>query len=188
MPILGVIDSAKSGHLWAPVGAYEPIGIATVPSGGAVSVGFGSIPQTYAHLQIRAIAKDSQSTGNHSFSLVFNSDTGANYSYHSVGGTGSTTTASSSTSLSASYAGFITAIDSTSIFAANIIDILDYSNSSKNTTTRTLGGADLNGSGQVQLISTAWFNTSAVTSIVIYPASGQTFQQYSSFALYGIKG
>lgn len=174
---------------WEPAGAYESIAAVTVPSGGVASVTFSSIPQNYAHLQIRAIAKDTQSTGNHSFFMLFNSDSAANYSYHAISGNNNgSTTASGVSNLSASFSGFITATDTTNIFAPNIIDVLDYSSNVKNKTTRTLGGADLNGSGQIQFISTGWFSTSPITSIAIFPAATQTLQQHSQFALYGIKG
>ena len=51
MPILGVIDSAKTGNL----SSYESIQTITVGSGGASTIVFSSIPSTYAHLQIRAL-------------------------------------------------------------------------------------------------------------------------------------
>ena len=70
-----------------------------------------------------------------------------------------------------------------------IFDILDYTNTNKNTTTRALTGNETNGTaGQAILFSSGnWRNTAAITSILIYPSSGN-FSQYSSFALYGIKG
>jgi hypothetical protein len=68
-----------------------------------------------------------------------------------------------------------------------VIDILDYANVNKYTTIRVLGGADLNGSGAINLVSGLWMNTAAVTSFLISADSGN-LAQYSSFALYGIKG
>jgi hypothetical protein len=73
-----------------------------------------------------------------------------------------------------------------SVFAANVIDILDYANTNKYKTTRSFSGADNNGSGFVQFMSGLWMNTAAITSITILPNS-DNFAQYSSFALYGIK-
>jgi hypothetical protein len=64
---------------------------------------------------------------------------------------------------------------------------LDYTNTNKNKTARSLWGYDANGSGYVGLYSGLWRNTSAINRIDYVPASG-TFPQYSSFALYGIKG
>jgi hypothetical protein len=73
-------------------------------------------------------------------------------------------------------------------FGANIIDILDYANTNKYKTTRTLSGGDNNGSGFVQFMSGNWRNTNAVTSIDIFQVDGDTIAEYSQFALYGIKG
>ena len=75
----------------------------------------------------------------------------------------------------------------TSMIAANIIDLLDYSNTNKYKTLRVLAGYDTNGAGVVLLGSGLWMNTNAISSIAITPYSG-TFTQYTQFALYGIKG
>jgi hypothetical protein len=74
------------------------------------------------------------------------------------------------------------------VFGTFIIDILDYANTSKYKTQRGLGGADLNGSGYISFNSGNWRNTNAITSISLTPLYGSQFAQYSSFALYGIKG
>jgi len=49
-----------------------------------------------------------------------------------------------------------------------------------------LGGVDLNGSGEIWFNSSLWLNTAAINNIVL--TSIGTIQQYSSYALYGIKG
>jgi hypothetical protein len=70
-----------------------------------------------------------------------------------------------------------------------IFDILDYTNTNKYKTVRMLGGVDFNGSGEVDFMSGLWLNTSAITRIDFLPSYQSTqFQQYSSFALYGIRG
>ena len=70
---------------------------------------------------------------------------------------------------------------------AGITDILDYTNTNKNITVRTLAGSDGNGSGEIQFTSGLWINASTtITSLTINPGAG-TFTQYSSFALYGVR-
>ena len=71
-------------------------------------------------------------------------------------------------------------------FGAGVIDILDYANTSKYKTMRSLSGFEDNSNGQIWLISGLWMSTSAVTSITIAPTTSPILQ-YSSFALYGIK-
>jgi hypothetical protein len=73
------------------------------------------------------------------------------------------------------------------VFGAGIIDILDYTNTNKYKTVRSLNGVDNNGSGALALNSSLWLNTAAITNITI-TSDGTLFDQYSSFALYGIKG
>ena len=84
-------------------------------------------------------------------------------------------------------AGMSGASATSGVFAAAVIDILDYANTNKNKTIRALDGLDNNGSGTVAFSSSLWSSTSAINSIEISGLGG-TIQQYSSFALYGIKG
>ena len=70
-----------------------------------------------------------------------------------------------------------------------VIDILDYANVNKYKTTRTLGGAELNqASSEIVFQSGLWRSTNAITSIGFTEATGSNFEQYTQFALYGIKG
>jgi predicted patatin/cPLA2 family phospholipase len=75
-----------------------------------------------------------------------------------------------------------------STFGAGVIDILDYADTNKFKTTRTLNGVSSNASSAIDyifLVSGLWRSTSAITSITL---TGNNFAQYSHFALYGIKG
>jgi hypothetical protein len=179
--ILGILDSG--GAAAGAGGSYESIATVTVGSGGSATVSFTSIPATYTHLQIRGIARTAT---NVSLGLQFNSDTGSNYSRHFLNSNGSSVAAGGAANTTNSYAG--TTATATSAFGANIIDVLDYANTNKYKTTRTLSGGDNNGSGFVQFMSGSWRNTNAVTSIDIFQVDGDTITQYSQFALYGIKG
>ncbi len=184
-PILGIYASSNYQRV-TDTGAYFPLGAVTVGSGGAANVEFTSIPSTYTHLQVRAIIKN---TANNSESVRFrfNGDTAGNYSFHRLFGDGSS--ASAYGEANTSYAGEASSSNSpqTNIFSALVYDVLDYANTNKYKTTRGLSGKDFNGSGNIFLFSGNWRNTAAVTSLTIYPNS-DNFAQYSSFALYGIKG
>jgi hypothetical protein len=190
MPVLGIIASQMSGHLTPPaVLAYDSIATTTVSSS-VSTITFSSIPATYTHLQLRIIARGTVAQGEMQTFYRFNSDTGTNYAYHLFRGNGSAAFSDGGTSASqASAQTRYSAANATSgIFGAGVTDILDYANTSKYTTIRNLGGVDANGSGQVYYTSGLWMNTSAVTSITIGINDGGDFAQYSSFALYGIKG
>jgi hypothetical protein len=120
-----------------------------------------------------------------------NSDTGSNYPNHFLNGNGSSAGAFGYDTSQYAYA-FLSmypaASASANLFGSAVIDVLDYQNSNKNKTIRSLGGYDVNGSGVVRLNSSVWLNTAAVTRIDITDYRGGNMAQYSSFALYGIKG
>ena len=82
--------------------------------------------------------------------------------------------------------GIVQGGNAANIFGTGIIDILDYADTSKYKTVRTLFGYDANGSGYIAFSSNLWQSTSAITSITMTPVNG--IAEYSSFALYGIKG
>lgn len=186
-PILGIYASQISGHLFGPSGAYDSIATTTVGAGGAASVTFSSIPSTYTHLQLRLFGRSTGSNTQSYVKLEFNGDTtGSNYYSHYIQADGSTVAVGPNASISIHY-DIAGANANTSVFGAIIFDVLDYTNTSKNTTTRALGGVDNNGSGRMNLTSGLWLNTNAVTSITLTPFSG-SFAQYTSAALYGIKG
>ena len=177
--LIGII--ASSGV--AAGGDYESIATVSVGAGGASTVTFSSIPSTYQHLQIRGIMRST--TANHA-DMQLNSDTGNNYAGHALEGTGSAVSAFGGASRANMFSIFYTNGTSTGV-GSGVADILDYANTNKNTTVRSLRGTEDNSSGNMSFISGLWMNTAAVTSITL-TARGGTFLQYSDFALYGIKG
>jgi hypothetical protein len=168
---------------------FESIATVSVGSGGAANVEFTSIPATFTHLQIRYTCRSTAaSVGQYDPVLIrFNSDTATNYSYHYLTGTGSAVNVSGGANSSSIFGGLFGYGNTNSAFNAAVTDILDYTNTSKYKTVRTLSGVDNNGSGEVFFDSGSWRNTNAITQILLYPPSGN-FTEYSSFALYGIKG
>ena len=185
-PILGIIASSQQGAL--AVGDYESIATTTVGSGGVADIEFTSIPSTYQHLQVRYLARGTFSGNEISLRMRLNSDTGNNYARHLLEGEGATASAFATSSGNLMALGSVPADTGTaSAFGAGVIDLLDYKDTNKYTTSRTLNGQDRNGSGTINLASSLWMNTAAVTSITIF-ADSNNLAQYSSFALYGIKG
>lgn len=167
--------------------SYESIATVTVGAGGASSVDFTSIPSTYKHLQIRMIARGNYAGSDDDIKATFNSDT-SNAANHGLYGTGSSAAAYAATTGLPNIGRFAGAGSSANVFGVSVADILDYTNTNKYKTVRSLCGVDNNGAGIVLLESSLWLNTSAITSINLKPVSGTAFNQYSSFALYGVKG
>jgi len=183
--LIGII--ASSGGVAAATTAYESI--ATVSGTGSnTSVTFSSIPANYTHLQVRGISRNTGGGSTYPIYLTFNgSSTG--YSWHYVKGNGTTASASGAASevninlQNADAGGTSTA----NVVGAQLIDILDYTNTNKYKTVRGLTGTDTNGAGAISLGSGSWQNTNAITSLTI--TNGYDFFSTSTtFALYGIKG
>jgi hypothetical protein len=193
MPILGIIDSAKTGNL--VTNSYEAIASAT-PTGTVVT--FSSIPSTYVALQIRAnVQTNRAATFQSQLAITFNNDTSANYGFQSLYTAGFSTmssnsaaTGNTSTGNNYMYAGLTQHWNSGSYnnSAWNIIDIAEYANTSKYKTLYSLAGTV--GPNAVQASTwfdqSYWLSTSAINRIDI--TSAYSYNSGTTFALYGIKG
>ena len=185
-------SSFLAGNPAVQFSSYESIATVTVGSGGAADVEFTSIPSTYTHLQIRGIARTDRTAYFLDFGKMnFNSDTGSNYTTHHLYGDGSGAFTFADVNIAYTSILRFTGVASptpSDTFGAFVVDILDYKDTNKFKTIRNLGGADTNGAGELGLFSGLWRSTSAITSITIAPGGGTQFNEYTQFALYGIKG
>ena len=140
-----------------------------VLTGNTAEINFSSIPATFTHLQVRVFGR-----GTTSFSdgltlyTRLNNDSGSNYADHQVFGNGTAAFSSggaTKTQMDASQV-FADSSATANIYGVTIVDILDYANTNKNTTIRTLGGWDGNSTkGRATLASGLWMNTAAVNAI-----------------------
>lgn len=164
---------------------FIKIASVTVGSGGASTIDFTSIPSTYTDLCVKVSVRYSAS-GDASSYIRFNGDSGSNYKRIILYGDGSAA-ASASATANAAYAGAIGLSTFTAnTFASNEIYIPNYAGSSQKSL--SVDGVSENNATLVYTIFNAnlWTNTSAITSMSIFP-SGGTFNQYSTATLYGIK-
>ena len=139
-------DGTAVYNPFSPTGSYDALATYTVGAGGVSQIDFAGIPNTYTHLQIRAIAKATASGGATGLWFANSDTTQSNYYSHFLVGNGSSASAAAyNNPYSWSY--------SDSTFAGLIIDILDYASISKYKTIRTLRGWDNNGSGNISLES-----------------------------------
>jgi len=185
--LIGIIASSGGGVATD----FQSIATVAVGAGGVSSVSFTSIPSTYTHLQLRAISRDG-AAGSAGTPIYFrwNSNT-SNYAFHYLYGNGTSAAAQAYTGQAYAQAGFAAPGSApANVFGAYVMDILDYSNTNKNKTFRTLSGYDSNSGSTNDLVTfeSSWVaDTTAISSITIFPGSGN-IAQYSHFALYGIKG
>jgi hypothetical protein len=185
MPILGIMASQISGHLWAPEGAYDSLASVT-PSGSVSSITFAGIPTGYKHLQLRIFYSITTGSIYEDLQVRFNSDSSASYTLHQLKGNGSAASAFAATGKT-EIAPAVLNTTTTTTYSTCVLDILDYSNTNKYKTTRDIFGWDANGSGDVGLRSGLWLNTAAISTIGITFTGGYNFTSASSFALYGCK-
>ena len=189
MAVVSLKYKSKQGTLTAPgdvdPGAMIPIATTTLSTATA-TITFSSIPQVYEHLQLRI--SGGTAAGN-TIEIQFNSDTGNNYSIHRI-------TANNGSSIAVGGAASQTRIAlgagaglnfASSVVSGAILDILDYANTSKNKTTRSITGWDSNSAGYLDFESGAWYSTAAINRIDLKGASSSNWVSGSTVALYGIK-
>jgi len=190
--LLNTVLGSLSSGVAAATGSFESIATVTA-TGSETALNFTSIPSTYSHLQIRGIARSLEVAANSRRGTIrFNSDSGSNYTQHSLQGDGTSASAFGYSGLTYIYIEQMALTDGciANAFGVSIMDIIDYASTSKFKTLKVINGGSNNNTStsfQVGLGSGLWRSTSAITSIQI-GLDGETFKSGSTFALYGIKG
>jgi hypothetical protein len=182
----------KSRSLLAGNAAFQPTSfesIATITgTGSSGTITFSSIPSGYKHLQIRSNFFTS-AYGTPAIRLQFNGDTGANYANQRLF-TNSATVGANNVANGTNILLIGGSPDINSDYAiSSIVDIHNYSSTTKNKTVRGISGTDgaaYFAAGNASLISGLYISLSAISSITISLAS-LNFTTNSTFALYGIK-
>lgn len=143
--------------------------------------------QGYKHLQLRITTRDNRSSfAGSQLYMRFNADTGANYSWHTLQGSGSSVSSGAGSGASLMYVcDNVGGSGTGSAWAGAIIDILDFSNTNKYKTMRALGGM-AQAYNWLNLSSGSWRNTDAITSIIFSGLGSQVAG--SRFSLYGSLG
>jgi hypothetical protein len=187
------VSDALTGSINLPsagleVGDFQLISSVTLNATQS-TVTFGGIPQNFKHLQVRMLTYNTASQGN--IYLNINNDSAGNYTYHYTRGNSTSPNSDYGVGNTFAYINYDT--NSGSAYAPRIIDILEYANTAKLKTIRSLGGWNSNGSGIVFLQSNLWTKAgSGVTSDAIntlsFSYSAGSFASGSTFSLYGLKG
>lgn len=185
-PILGVVASSKTGRLLLP-GSYESI--QTIPlSSNQQSIEFTNIPQTYKHLEIRAIIRDTYPNTYPGTVVYMNGVGNGTFNYLSGDGNGGTGAIGGAVS---AYAGNAAGGDTPAgNYMCWISRIPDYTDTSKQKLMTNLNGNSANTySNHIAFWVWSPGFTAAVTSIRIFEGDNNfKLMPGSHFALYGIKG
>ena len=161
----------------------------TVGAGGAANISFTNIPQTYTDLCVVVSCRKSLSMGIGYSSINFNGDSGSNYGYVFLNGSGTgifQNLTSPSTFLfftSDDQANTSNTFGSTSIYIPNYVSNTGF----KSVYTHCVSENNSAGSAFMDLHSGIWRSTSAITSIVLADTlTSSSFVQYSTATLYGV--
>jgi len=164
------------------------ISTVTVGSGGSSSIDFTNIPQTYTNLLIKLSLDGSGYNATDGY-LRFNSST-SGYSWRRLlkDGNTSTGTSDSGSSQTSIFAVYGSGTNSTNaVFGSNEIYIPNYTSSNHKSVINE-SATETNSADQfIFMLNGLWANTSAITSISIFPSGSNTWAQYSTATLYGIK-
>lgn len=176
----------KFNTLWDGRSAVSAIdGISgVILSSSASSITFSNIPQTYSHLQLRMRGTGTTNMG--IFVVRFNGDTGGNYRTRILYGDATNVT-SGYTSISPNGLNGTFEYAYGTYHPTSVMDIYEYSSSTKYKTMRTIDGTDRNGTGDIEFGTGVWKNQSAVTTITISPQYASGFAANSYFGLFGVK-
>jgi hypothetical protein len=160
---------------------YTPLATTTLSSA-AATVTFSSISGSYTDLILVASCQTNAAGTDKDLYLRFNGDSANNYSRTRIVGNGSTATSARQNDVSQIVCGAMPGTSYTSTFAANVIQIQNYANT---TTFKTILVRNNLSQIAVQAIVGLYRSTSAITSLTLIPESG-SFVSGSTFTLYGI--
>ena len=154
----------------------------TVGAGGASSVTFSNIPQTYTDLKVVVSARSNRASVTDDVVLGLNGVT-TNQSIRALFGNGATASSATDTTIYGSIDG---ASATTSTFGNTEFYIPNYT--SANNKSVSVDAVNENNATTAYSYLTAglWSSSAAITSIVLTSFNSATFVEFSTFYLYGI--
>ena len=163
---------------------FELIASSTVGAGGAADITFSSIPSTYKDIVVVCSLRH---TGAQVFATL-SLNAGGSYSYRSIVGTGSGTPSSGAASDNL-YQIWVDGSNQTSnTFSSSQIYIPNYASTSQYKSISIESVTENNATAAYTGMNAALYSSnSAITSLSITPWASDTFVQFSSAYLYGVK-
>ena len=164
---------------------FYKIASVTVGSGGASSIDFTSIPQTYTDLILKVSIRTNRGFLTDALAVKLNNSTS---SYLSRDLTYDNTNAASYTDLFGVGYNLNTQGNggTSSTFSNQEIYIPNYTGSNNKSFSSNSVVENNNPDARVEIMATLWSNTSAVTSIILASYTSNTILQHSTATLYGI--
>jgi hypothetical protein len=154
-------------------------------TGSSGSIVFTSIPQTYTDLLL-VISGRTTATGNHVSTLQFNSNSGANYNFRFLQGTGGAASSGAATSTTSFQIGYVNDAGTTSnTFCNQSVYIPNYTSSTAKSMSVDSVQENNGAQGLGWINAGSWSLTSAITAIDCGVSSG-FWTSTSTVSLYGI--
>ena len=172
MNVVGIVSSSLFPGI--PDSDFFSLGSITVTDTTTSTATISNIPSGYKHLQVRWMASNNGATNDANVTIRFNGDTGSNYSWRHTYSTAVSPNTSSNYGNSGSGATSMSLARAVgnaggTLFACGIIDILDYSNTSKNKNISSVygnaRGANATTDQYMFVGGGSWSSTAAITSI-----------------------
>jgi hypothetical protein len=166
----------------------QPIYTQTVGAGGASSIAFNNIPQTFTDLKIVASVRTARSAGaTDDISIWFNGNTSALYSIRALQGSGSAASSFGNSSQIVISNTIVNGNTSTaSTFGSFEVYIPNYTGANFKSLIIDSVQEDNASGAFMRMIAGLFSNTSAITSISFQSSNGFNVNQYSTFSLYGV--
>lgn len=191
MQILGIV--ASSQYPGIPDSDLFSLATATVLDTSTSTVTLSGIPTSgYKHLHLRWMCNNGNGAADAEVLIRFNGDSGNNYSWRRtwIDGVDTNDYGASSTGTNGFSLARATSNVGGTMMACGLVDIVDYSSTSKNKNISTVYGNARGASAATNQFLVfgggSWTNTSAITSISFVNAA-TNFGVNSKFALYGYK-
>ena len=165
---------------------FIKIASVTVGSGGSSTITFSSIPSTYTDLCLKVSARDNRAGVLDSEMYVTFNGGSSNLSSRSLYGSGAAAgSISSGTQIPLTI---VSAAATANTFSNGEMYVTNYA--SANNKSISIDSVDESNTASgvyAFLIAGLWSNSAAITSLTLTPFSSNSFVQYSTATLYGIK-
>jgi hypothetical protein len=165
---------------------FYKISSVTVGSGGASSIDFNSIPNTYTDLLLKISVRTGRGFTNDGLSVKLNNSTSSYASRDLTYDNGGITTYvdlfGAGYNLNGQGDG-----TTANTFSNQEVYIPNYNGSANKSFSSQSSVENAGTDARVEIMATLWSNTSAVTSIILSSYTANTLLQHSSATLYGIK-
>ena len=167
---------------------YVAIATTTVGSGGASSIDFQSIPNTYTDLLLVMSGRTALNDVRDVIKMTFNNNTSSNYTRREIEANGASAASYSETTTSGfQYIYVPSATGTTSTFGNCLVYIPNYTSSNNKSFSVDNVEERNNATAYACLMAGLWSNTAVIDRITLTSQNSSNFVQYSTATLYGIK-